>query len=103
MVNKDFDFPYPCDLTFQEIVERFPSAPYVGDHFVVHFSHAYQIDEASGIVHVSMGSFHKPLSIYLAIVNGSTEYLATKPIPTSLNHKAHSYIRSLIEKKEEMR
>ena len=99
VINKDFDFPYPCDMTFKEITSRFPSAPYVENDFVVHFSHAYQIDLKSGIVHISMGSFHKPLSIYLMIWNESVAYFATKPIPTSLNHKAHSYIRSLIEEK----
>ncbi len=95
--NKDFSFEIENKLLFSELVANLPKKPIVKDDFVVHFSYSFEITEESGIIHISMGSFNKPLSIYLMIDGRKISYFITLPVPTSANHKAHKLIAQILQ------
>ena len=81
-------------------IKILPEKPTVQDDFMVHFSHPFKITENSGLIHVSMGSFNKPLSIYILVDNKKISYFVTLPLPTSSNHKAHELIEKILINEE---
>lgn len=95
--NKDFSFEIENRLLFSELVANLPKKPIVKDDFVVHFSYSFEITQESGIIHISMGSFNKPLSIYLLVDKEKVNYFITLPVPTSANHKAHKLIAQILQ------
>jgi tRNA (guanine-N7-)-methyltransferase len=96
-LNKDFSFEVENKLLFNQLVARLPKKPMVQDDFVVHFSYSFEITNKSGIIHISMGSFNKPLSIYLMVDGAKISYFITLPVPTSANHKAHKLIAQILQ------
>ncbi|MFZ9659279.1 MAG: tRNA (guanosine(46)-N7)-methyltransferase TrmB [Arcobacteraceae bacterium] len=100
IINKDFTFNIENQYLFDEIIKILPEKPTVQDDFMVHFSHPFKITENSGLIHVSMGSFNKPLSIYILVDNKKISYFVTLPLPTSSNHKAHELIEKILINEE---
>lgn len=97
ILDTDFSFPFKNNFLFQEILSLLPQNPIVKDDFVVHFSYGFEINEKSGLIHLSMGSFNKPFSIYLCIDGEDITYFEALPIPTSANHKAHKLIIQILQ------
>ncbi len=96
-LEKNFTFDIKNSYTFDKLVEKLPAKPIVGEDFMFHFSHPFKISETSGIIHVSMGSFNKPFSIYLFVNGEKISYFITLPVPTSSNHKAHKQIMKILK------
>jgi len=98
ILDKDFSFDIENKLPFCEVVANLPKKPIVEDDFMVHFSYSFEINKDKGIIHVSMGSFNKPLSIYLIVDGVKISYFITLPVPTSANHKGHKLIAQILER-----
>jgi tRNA (guanine-N7-)-methyltransferase len=94
--DKNFSFSHKNKLPFCEVIALLPQRPIVKDDYMVHFSYSFEITKDSGIIHVSMGSFNKPLAIYLMIDGENISYFITLPVPTSSNHKAHELITQIL-------
>jgi tRNA (guanine-N7-)-methyltransferase len=95
VIDKDFSF-HLKDFSFNQIKNTLPQKPLVKDGFVVHFEHIYSINDTSGLIHLTMGSFNKPLAVYLIVENNQVSYFQNDPIPTSANKKAHLLIESIL-------
>lgn len=99
-INIDTDFSFKCThspLSFSKIIKILPNKPIVKTDYVVNFINTFIINENDGLIHVTMGSFNKPLSIFIKIQNNTIEYFLDIPTPTSANHKAHELIQSILE------
>jgi len=96
-LDKDFSFPIVDIVSFATLLTHLPKKPLVEDDFMVHFSYSFQISDTSGLIHLSMGSFNKPFSIYLFINGKNVSYFETLPVPTSANHKAHKLITHILQ------
>ncbi|MBI3873496.1 MAG: tRNA (guanosine(46)-N7)-methyltransferase TrmB [Arcobacter sp.] len=99
-IDKDFVFDIKNILSFDEITKKLPKKPIVEDGFMVHFSHPFKIEESSGLIHASMGSFNKPFSIYIFIDKEKISYFISLPVPTSSNHKAHKLIEQILKNED---
>lgn len=95
-LEKDFSFSHKNKLTFCEVIALLPKKPIVKEDYMVHFSYSFEITPKSGIIHLSMGSFNKPFSIYLMVDGENISYFITVPVPTSSNHKAHELIAQIL-------
>jgi tRNA (guanine-N7-)-methyltransferase len=97
-ISLDLDFTFPKNKTidFQNIETKLIRKPIVKDNFFVHFDKLYVASSNLALLSLTMGSFNKPLSIYLKFENNATEYFIEQPIPTSANHNAHKLIINTI-------
>ena len=96
-IKIDTDFSFNLDnLDFSSLVEKLPKKPQVKDGYVVNFIEEYYIDNSNGLLLVTMGSFNKPLSIFIKIENGTAKYYLDIPTPTSANHNAHNLIQEIL-------
>lgn len=95
-IDKSFSFNLK-NFVFSNIKDRLPNKPVVKNGFVVHFEHVFTIDKVNGLIHLTMGSFNKPLAIYLIITNNEVKYFNSNPIPTSANKKAHRLIENILD------
>jgi tRNA (guanine-N7-)-methyltransferase len=92
--NFDFDIDGVC---FQGLKDKLPQKPTLKEDYVVNFIDYFTINDNDGLVNLTMGSFNKPLSIFLKIENGKVKYFLDIPTPTSSNHKAHNLICELLQ------
>lgn len=99
-IDKDFNFNFKNNLSFDELTNKLPKLPIVENDFMVHFSHPFKISNESGLVHVSMGSFNKPFSIYIIINKEKVSYFESLPVPTSSNHKAHRLMERILKNED---
>jgi len=97
-LEKDFSFNINNKIDVYTLDEKLNFEPMVKEGYFVHFDKVYISDENLAIVSVTMGSFTKPLSIFVIFENNLVKYFQTKPIPTSTNYKAHLLINDMINK-----
>jgi len=98
VINKDFSFKISSSLSKEQLENNIPKKPVVKDGYFVHMEHLYTINENEFLLHLTMGSFNKPLAKYLHIKNDKVEYFQSNPIPTSANQNAHKLINELLNK-----
>ena len=97
-IDKDFSFKLNCKIDLEKLQNNLEKKPIVKDDFFVHIEHIYITDDNLCLVHLTMGSFNKPLSKYLVLENETICYFQDNPIPTSSNQKAHQLIQELLNK-----
>jgi tRNA (guanine-N7-)-methyltransferase len=95
-LNKDFSFNINNEIDVYSLEERLNFKPMVKDDYFVHFDKVYISNENLALLSITMGSFTKPLSIFVIFENNSISYFQNKPIPTSSNYKAHLLIQNLL-------
>jgi len=98
-IEIDTDFSFDLEnLNFSTLVDKLPQKPQVKEDFVVNFIEEYTINDKDGLLMVTMGSFNKPLSIFIKIEHGAAKYYLDIPTPTSANHNAHNLIKKILGK-----
>ena len=97
-INKDFSFNIENNILQENLENNLPTKAVVKDGYFVHMEHLYIVNENKFLLHLTMGSFNKPLAKYLLIQNNEITYFQTNPIPTSANQHAHKLINELINK-----
>jgi tRNA (guanine-N7-)-methyltransferase len=56
----------------------------------------FEINNHTGLVQVTYGSFNKPINKFIFIDNGKISYFQDAPIPTSANFKAHQKLQEIL-------
>ena len=97
-INKDFTFNIKNNILQEHLENNLSTKAVVKDGYFVHIGHLYIVNENKFLLHLTMGSFNKPLAKYLLIQNNEITYFQTNPIPTSANQHAHKLINELINK-----
>ncbi len=92
-LQKDFSFNKTID--FEKFKQNIPTTAIVEKDFVIHFEDIFDLDENSGLVQLTLGSFNKPLNKYLIIKDGVVSYYQGNPIPTSANINAHNKLKEI--------
>ena len=95
-IEKDFSFDINHKIDFYALEEKLNFSPMVKENYFVHFDKLYIKDENLALLSVTMGSFTKPLSIFIIFQDDNVSYFQTKPIPTSPNYNAHKLINTLL-------
>jgi tRNA (guanine-N7-)-methyltransferase len=95
-IDKNFAFNIDTNIDFTKFQNHLDTKPIVKDGYFVHFDKLY-ISNSLALLSLTMGSFTKPLSIYIKFENNTIEYFINKPIPTSANHKAHDMICDILK------
>jgi tRNA (guanine-N7-)-methyltransferase len=95
-LQKDFSFDIKNKIDLFKLEERLDFSSIVKDNYFVHFDKLYIKDENLALLSVTMGSFTKPLSIFIIFQDDNVSYFQTKPIPTSPNHNAHKLINKML-------
>jgi len=98
VINKDFSFDINSRISQNHLENNLPQKPVVKNGYFVHMEHLYIINDNEFLLHLTMGSFNKPLAKYLYIKNDKVEYFQSNPIPTSANQNAHKLINELLNK-----
>ena len=71
--------------------------PIIKDDFFVHFEHTYEINENSGLLELTFGSFNRPVSKFIHFDYENIKYYQENPIPTSANIKSHEFINEYLK------
>jgi tRNA (guanine-N7-)-methyltransferase len=95
-IKKDFSFNISNNIDFYTLENKLNFNPIVKENYFVHFDKVYIKDDNLAILSITMGSFTKPLSIYVIFENGSVKYFQNNPIPTTPNYNAHLLINKLL-------
>lgn len=89
----DRDFSIPCAPTISAVTAAKPAKAMIeGDHFV-HIERIYAIDEKSGLIRLSFGSFDRPEHKYILIQEGGARYYPHDPVATRTNRNAHEKVK----------
>ncbi len=92
VLEDDFTFYIDKNLDFKKIQNSINKKPIVIEDYFIHFYQMYIVNNSLSLIALSMGSFSKPLSIYLILEKNKISYFSNNPIPTSTNYKAHVHI-----------
>jgi tRNA (guanine-N7-)-methyltransferase len=93
-LEKDFSFPNKVD--FNHLKHHIPTKAIIENDFVIHIEDIFEINENSGLIQLTFGSFNKPLNKYLYINDGHVSYFQGNPIPTSANLRAHNKLKEIL-------
>ena len=89
------------DFLFTECVNtqtlNLEKKPIVKKDYLVHFENIFSINENDKLIHITMGSFNKPVSKFILIENNIASYFQGAPIPTSANIMSHTLIKELLK------
>jgi len=89
----DFTFPHVKDVeSLKELYTK--TIKYSGGF--VHFERLYTIDEERIMFRLSMGSFERPVHLYLIVSNQETSYFPSLPVASQSNLDAHKTICGLL-------
>ena len=86
-----FDFDSGAD--FERLVRHLPQKALVKEGYFVHFERLYRIDDRSGVLRLSFGSFDRPEHKYILFDRDSARYFPSEPVPTRTNNQAHRAIK----------
>lgn len=96
ILNKDFSFDN--GIKFEKIKDKIEmKKPITTKDFFVHFEYMYEIDETSGLIELTFGSFNRPLSKFIYFSKDGISYFQEDPIPTSANIEAHKFINEYLK------
>ena len=95
-LQKDFSFYLDNKVNVYELENKLNFNPIVKDNYFIHFDKVYISNKDLALLSVTMGSFTKPLSIFIIFENDSVKYFQNNPIPTSPNFNAHKLINKLL-------
>ncbi len=98
-INLDFDFSFPDEINFEELIKNISTKSLVRDNYFVHIEDIFIIEnkENSGLLQVTFGNFDRPVSKYIIIKNNKAVYFQDLPIPTSSNIKAHNELKEMLK------
>ncbi len=95
--KSDFD-----ELTFEEypdfkrIKDKFTNHTLKGKDYFVHFEEIYEIDEKSGVIKLSLGSFEKSEHKYLLFKDNMVKYFPTISLAIKQNLTSHKKIKGFL-------
>jgi tRNA (guanine-N7-)-methyltransferase len=95
-LENEYNFSFIGTKSFDELSQNLSKEPYVRDGYFVHFKSFYKIDDKSGLIKTSFGSFNRPECKYLYVDGESVRYYPHTPIPSNHNYLAHKEIEKLI-------
>jgi tRNA (guanine-N7-)-methyltransferase len=98
IIDKDFSFSKDIKIDIEKLKTNLPKKPIVKEGYFVHIEYLYITDDGLCLIHITMGSFNKPLAKYITITKDEVKYFQSNPIPTSANHKAHKLLEELLIK-----
>ncbi len=89
-------FDFEKFIPFRQAVEKLPQKAVVEKDFFIHFEKAFTIDDKSGILRLSFGSFDMPEHKYLIFNDNKIQYFPYQALPIEQNLKSHKKIEELI-------
>jgi len=96
-ISKDFSFSKDISIDIDTIKTKLPKKAIVKDGYFIHTEYIYLTkDKTICLLHLTMGSFNKPLAKYIVIKDNDISYFQSNPIPTSANHKAHRLLNDIL-------
>ena len=96
IINRDFNFD--DGIKFEQLKDKLErKKPIIKDDFFVHFEHTYEINENSGLLELTFGSFNRPVSKFIHFDYENIKYYQENPIPTSANIKSHEFINEYLK------
>lgn len=98
VIDKKFLFDISSDINLNKLKDNLDTKPIVKVDYFIHINQFYTIDNQFAILKIIMGSFNKPLDIYIKIKNNTIDYFINTPIPTTSNHKAHKLLNEILNK-----
>ncbi len=94
----DFNFNI---VKYREGIEAvLPKKALVEKGYFVHIERLYTIAEKRLLIKCSFGSFDRPEHKYILLEEEGCRYFASRPVKTSVNHKAHQKIMELLSNVE---
>ena len=93
----DNNFKFSDTIDYKKAKTNISKKPIVKDNFIIHFESIYDINETSGLIQLTFGSFNRPVSKYILIQNGTAQYFQGNPIPTGANGQAHKLINEILK------
>jgi len=91
-LDKDFNFNMKVDSAILNL----STTPIIKDNFLVHIENVFKINQNDRLIQITMGSFNKPVSKFITIIDEKANYFQGDPIPTSANIRAHNLIKELL-------
>lgn len=98
VLDKDFSFNISSDINIEKLQNNLPKKPIVKKDYFIHLEYLYITKDNLCLLHLTMGSFNKPLSKYLILKDNKVSYFQNNPIPTSANQNAHRYLENILNK-----
>jgi len=95
-ISLEKDFSFEKLVNFNTIKTTISTTAIVEESFVLHIEDIFEINENSGLIQLTLGSFNKPLNKYIYIHEGKATYFQGNPIPTSANLKAHHKLKEIL-------
>lgn len=89
-----FDFEAPIDL--DSIKDTINTKPQVFETFFIHLENIYLLENDSGLIQITFGSFNRPLSKYIYVKNKKARYFQDSPLPTSANIASHKKLLEIL-------
>lgn len=98
-INLDYDFSFENIVNYTELIKTLSTKAVVKDDYFIHVEDLFIIEEKenSGLIQVTFGSFDRPLSKYILILEGKASYFQDHPLPTSANIKAHNQLKEMLK------
>ena len=97
-IDKDFSFNINNNFSLDNLDKKLLKKPIVLDSFVVHFRDIFYINNTKALLHLTFGSFNKPIVKYIVIDKKTAKYFQSNPIPTKANRLAHKLIEEYLNK-----
>lgn len=95
-ISLEKDFSFERLVNFNTLKNAISTTAFVEESFVLHIEDIFEINENSGLIQLTLGSFNKPLNKYIYINEGHVSYFQGNPIPTSANLKAHHKLKETL-------
>jgi tRNA (guanine-N7-)-methyltransferase len=95
-ISKNFDFDIKNDININKLEQNLIMYPIIKNDYFVHFNKIYLSNSSLALASLTMGSFDKPVNIYIMFDKDHISYFKNNPIPISANHKAHKLINKLL-------
>ena len=95
-LKEDFEFDFEID--FEKLHNSFENSSLKFEDFIIHLEKIYKIDDKSGLIRVTLGSFNRPECKYIYIEDNKIRYFRSKPVLSKANISAHQNLKEWFRK-----
>jgi tRNA (guanine-N7-)-methyltransferase len=99
-IELDDDFSFDLNYCIDEVKSKLPKKAIVDDDYLINFEDSYDVLTSQGdnglLFKVTFGSFNRPVTKYIYLLDGKMRYFQGSPIKTRTNIKAHLKILDTI-------